>query len=280
MKVDTMRRFRFLIALVVAGCANPGPSLQSLRLGTVSECGSPIGEIGVVDIAIVIDASSSTRMPSHADIDGDGEIGRFERSEVTDPSDSILAAQVAAVRSLVRATTPHGARLSLVSYSGPTDYEDSRAGAAVVRSAVATSPAQLDQGLELVLERGSRGTSDFSAGMRRALQTLAEAPPHSQATRRVIFFLSDSADPILPQPYPLVPFPKRDSQMKTAAIRAIEAGVRIHTFALGNAVGAQAPNALTRIAGATGGVHHAVERADRLHCDLLAALDAGSAEVP
>lgn len=271
-----MRSLRFLIAIALAGCASPPPSLQSLRLADVSECGGALdSEFGEVNVAIAIDASSSTRLPSHGDIDGDG---RIAQSALPDLSDSVLSAQVAAVQSLVRAVTPSGARLSLVSYSGPTVFPNGLPVEAIVRSELTADPIELENGLDLVLRRGSGGTSNFSGGIQRALQTLIDAPPDSVDTRRYIFFLSDSADPIIPQPHPLVQFPRRDPKMRIAALRAIRAGVRIHTFALGDAANADAPNALTRIAGATGGVYHAVERADRLHCDLLAALALGGVQ--
>lgn len=274
-----MRIPRLLIAIALAGCASPAPSLQSLRLGGVSECGGvPLGEIGAVHVAIAIDASSSTRRPSQADINGDGEIGRIDRSQASDPGDSVLAAQVAAVRSLVRAVTPIGVRLSVVSYSGPTQYPVGLPIKAIVRAELTANTVELDRGLDLVLRGGSGGTSNFAGGIRRALQTLIDAPTRSANTRHLIFFLSDSAHPILPQPSPLVQYPKRDPQMKIAATRAIEEGVRIHTFALGDAVEADVPNALTRIAGATGGLYHTVERADRLHCDLIAALVVGGVQ--
>jgi len=266
-----MRNQLVVIAMVVVGCATPPP--ETLPPASASDCtGGPAGPITAVDVAIAIDASSSTRFPSQTDVDHDGKTGRYTGGVVTDRDDSLLVAQIAEIRSLVQSATPYGARFSIVTYSGPKNLPVGLPVYAIVRSELTADPAQIDHGLGLALAGGSNGTSDFTGAMRRALQTLLDAPPERPETRRFIFLLSDSPHPILPQPYPLVKYPNNDPRMKSAAIRAIEAGVRIHTFALGDAAKAESPNALTRIAGATGGRYYPVERPDRLHCDLFAAL--------
>ncbi len=270
-----MRSTIVFIAVVLAGCANPAPSLQSLPVASVSDCGgTAVDQIEALDVAIAIDSSSSTRLPSDADVDGDGNIGRLVNSVVTDTDDSLLAAQVAEVRSLVRAAAPLGVRFSIVTYSGPYDFPVGLPVYAIVQSELTADVAELENGLDSALKRGSGGTTDFAGAMRRALQTLIDTPPESPSTRRLILFLSDSPHPVLPQPYPLVRYPNHDPRMRSAAIRAIQTRVQIHTFALGAAVHADSPNALTRIAGATGGTYFPIERTDRLHCDLFAALAA------
>lgn len=274
-----MWSFILLIAIALGGCANSTPSLLDLPLRKASECGDDATEhLGSVDVAIAIDASRSTRFPSAADIDGDGEIGRVYQTVVTDREDSLLAAQVAAVRSLVRAATPLGSRFSIVTYAGQTGnmsvqrtHHVARRHA-VIQSDLTADPVELEIALARVLADGSAGGSDFAAGMRRALETLEETPPERTGTRRFILFLSNSTYPVLPQPYPLVRFPEKDHLIKVLAIRAIRAGIWIDTFGLGEAVDKPTPNTLTRIAGATGGVYTGVRDAGRLHCDLLAAL--------
>ena len=69
---------------------------------------------------------------------------------------------------------------------------------------------------------------------------------------------------------------RRDRQMKTAAKRAIDLRVVIHTFGLGAAALDEPPTTLTRIAGATGGSYTAVLDPNRLYCHLLKALHGSS----
>src|SRR5690606_2590766 len=64
------------------------------------------------DVMIVLDVSASTRYPSGIDVDGDGQVGVNPQLELipgypgdvenTDPDDSILHAEAAAARALVR----------------------------------------------------------------------------------------------------------------------------------------------------------------------------------
>ena len=84
---------------------------------------------------IVLDVSQSTQYPSGADVDGDGVVGENpaeglyapgefpEGTVCTDPDDTILAAEVAAARALVRSLSAERARVGLVTFSGAVNLD-------------------------------------------------------------------------------------------------------------------------------------------------------------
>jgi hypothetical protein len=96
------------------------------------------GEYQTFDIVFVIDTSRSTAEPSGSDIDEDGKIGRRGGSFVedylawlpflrwlplpnSDRGDSILAAELQAVRTLVDQLDPRTTRVGIVSFAGDQD---------------------------------------------------------------------------------------------------------------------------------------------------------------
>src|SRR5512145_2686503 len=89
------------------------------------------GEAQRFDVAIVLDTSRSTIEPAEADIDSDGDIGAATLLPVvssfevgcTDPGDSILAAEVAAARELLRGLDPRSTRVALVRFAGDVPGE-------------------------------------------------------------------------------------------------------------------------------------------------------------
>ncbi|MEE8475246.1 MAG: vWA domain-containing protein [Myxococcota bacterium] len=248
--------------------------------------------MGALDAVLVIDASRSTRNSSESDIDGDGEIGRFKASAMTDPDDTWLSAQVAGVRSLVHAASGPDRRFSIVSFSGRFRFglREAPAGLvlrrqAVVQSGLTEDLESLEAGLVRVLEKGSFGTTDFAAGLHKALRALSEAAPAPAASRRLILFMSTAPTPLVPGPNEKMlridPSMKHlDSKsigagvrrMKHAALSAVESGVSVHTFGLGEAAATPPPHALSQIAGSGGGSYRAVSDPALLHCYLLHAL--------
>ncbi len=267
------------IAIVLASCAGASTSgLERLPLRGVSECAlSDLDGIGPLDVAVVIDASRSTRNPTESDIDGDGVVGRFADSVMTDPDDTLLSAQVAGVRSLLHAASGPGRRFAIVSFSGrfrfgpraPPDGLVLRA-QAVVHSELTEDLGSLEVALNQILEKGSFGTTDFAAGLRKALRALSEAAPPGVPNRRIVLFLSDATTPLVPRPNEKML--RIDPLIQVAALRAIDAGVRVHTFGLGEAAAAPPPHVLSQIAGATGGTYRGVSDPVALHCYLLHAL--------
>lgn len=245
--------------------------------------GVPLGEVPAMDVAIVVDTSMSTQYPSGLDVDEDGLVGDFRHSEITDPDDSWLALQVSAVRRLLGELMPRGVRFAIVSYAGQKDYplEDSRNqyvprddGRILVE--LSGDPAQLDVALDRILKAGSDGNTSFAPAMKLALRAVTPDPdntdpdPRTGPVLRRVLFLSDSPTPVRRAPDERLE--RLDSRMKIEAERAIEAGVPIHTFAIGDAARASPPHSLDQIAGATGGVFRAVRDAQYLHCHLLGVL--------
>ena len=85
------------------------------------------------DVMLVIDVSQSTREPSGADVDGDGDLGFDPQLELvepgkyaddvrcTDPDDSILHAEVVAATALLDTLESDRVRVGVVSFAGEMD---------------------------------------------------------------------------------------------------------------------------------------------------------------
>jgi len=286
---DVMLRKRagILCCALLLACAGPPPRAADLPLRDPAACQLEIGAIRALDVAVAIDASRSTSRPSGSDIDLDGQVGSLLDAGSSDPLDSVLAAEVAGVRSLMHALAGADVRFSIVTLTGRSHaprftqplgrivrWEQGR-----IRTPMTDDPRDLERGLDEALATGGAGLTDFAAAMNLAIRTLEEAPEPAASRRQVVLFLSDSATPMVAAPT-RYPYPyltsgavdRFDPLMKQEAQRAIRHGVSFHAFALGPATGDQPPHPLTRIAGATGGSFRSVEDPTRLHCELLAEL--------
>jgi Mg-chelatase subunit ChlD len=284
-----MRWAPILAATSLVGCASAQPGIDALPTRSLDECNTRDFEVKqALDVAIVIDTSGSTAEPSGVDIDGDGIVGEFRDAVMTDRADSLLAAQVAGIRSVVAVSGLHDLRLSIVSFSGKDRFDDpvsaERFPDAILREELTSDPRELEAALDRVLRGGSRGTSNFAAAMRRSLEALdvgwRSAP--ADGRKRVVLMLADSPTPILPGPTqylyrtpegdPHGSVVRTDPHMAVAAKRAIRSHVVFNTFGLGEAADADPPHMLSRIAGATGGQYYAVKDPTELHCELMSAL--------
>jgi hypothetical protein len=278
-----MRRSTVLTGIVIAICgslisAPSRPGLESSPARDIAECRPPAAEtIGSVDAAFAIDTSRSTVNPSGFDVNGNGRVGDLELSEMTDPGDSLLAAEIAGIRSLLLETAELDVRFSIVTFSGsydPTPRQRTkhivRDCDAAVRSKLTDDVGALEDALERVLGRGSTGYTDFAAGMRQAVRTLADEPPPTRSSRRFVLFISDSTTPILIGGNERIL--RLDPLMEEVAREAIDSRIVFNTFGLGEAAGAAPPHTLSRIATATGGTYRAVEDPTKLACHLLDSL--------
>ena len=162
------------------------------------------GEGPRLDVAIVLDISRSTGESTGVDLDGDGVLGRpvlaregpifTERN--SDPDDSVLAAEVAAARLLMRGLDPQRTRLAVVTFSGEASNGSATrklAGAADTIVPLTFDYARVDAVLVGVAGSKPYGNTDMAAGLDQATLELA---PDADAEKIVIFFTD--GQPTLP----------------------------------------------------------------------------------
>ncbi len=205
------------------------------------------------DALLVIDVSGSTRWPSGADVDADGETGFDPHYELlppgtypdevvcTDPDDTILHAAIRAAERLVGDLDPGQVRVGVITFSGDVDRDtglrlDPAQADAWLEVPLTRDYARVRQALQRILAKGSHGGTNFAAGVKLAITELAGlsgAKSVAQPGRRgVILFLTDGT--------PTLPFGtsfREDEGDTEAALNwarvAHEAGITIHTYALG-----------------------------------------------
>ena len=231
-----------------------------VRGHAAASAGTPLA----YDVLLVLDASGSTEEPAGSDIDGDGETGFNPRNELlepgaypetlrnTDPGDSILAAEVAAARTLLATLDPARVRVGVVSFSGEMDPMTGRRLRFDQQDAWVEAPLTHDfdavrAQLDAILARGPFGGTNFAAGLRLAVTELSGLPGARSQPRagaaRVVLFLTDGV-PTFPIDSGATTEPGDVEVAVTAARLARKAGVRVNTYALG-------PKALTEPLAAT-----------------------------
>jgi hypothetical protein len=206
------------------------------------------GEMRRFDVVLVLDTSRSTIDPTGADINGNGIVGKPYLGRIgsifdvgsTDPGDSILAAEVAAARQLLRGFDPRSTRVGVVVFSG--DPPDTQGGLflrgqrspAVTLEALTNDYARVAQALDDILARDPEGSTHMAAGVDQATiellglrGALSSTDPRSE---KVVLFFTDG-QPTLPYG----PGFEADNvrAVLRAANRADRAEIRIHSFAIG-----------------------------------------------
>jgi Mg-chelatase subunit ChlD len=270
-----------LFMLTVIGCAAPIVPANNVVVDTdVRDCSPGIFDaVGPLDVAIVIDTSQSTRRPTGFDIDGDGRVREYRRHEVVDRDDSRLAAEIAAVRSLLRSAEGRDIRFSIVTFSGTTiartvgrnqllvSNRDSK-----VRAGLSEDIQELKSIVTEVFKRGSDRKTIFSAGMQRATRSLLESRSQldGQARRRVVLSMSDARRPNSVDAGGSIE--DLDPRMKSAAVVAQRNRIVFNTFGLSPDSRQWRDQALGQIAGATGGTYHPIEDPRQLYCHLASSL--------
>jgi hypothetical protein len=208
-------------------------TVQTLPLAMIEVAGSTgAGRLHFHDVAIVIDLSASTRLRSGVDVNENGVVGKASpeiREDYwgaaspellcDDPGDTIAAAEIAAVRRLLKLLNAERTRVALIAFGDRAE---------TVAKLDATRPqvnAALD---ELDKRHGWYGGTNYAAALDAAREALLSAPDDGKAGRkRSILFLSDGY-PTLPPPEP------NPGRAAIAAARAAgQKEVRIHSFALG-----------------------------------------------
>jgi hypothetical protein len=206
------------------------------------------GEFRRYDVAVVIDTSGSTTAPTGVDVDGNGTIGRPRLGALgglldlgsTDPGDSILAAEIAAARSLLRGLDPRNTRVALITFAGEPIggggmFDSGRVrDASITEEPLTSDYGRLDRALTRVRARGPRGMTHIAAGVDQATIELlglrgglSEADPSSE---KIVLFFTDG-QPTLP--YNQGSEAENNRAVLRAAQRARRAGIRIHSFAIG-----------------------------------------------
>jgi Mg-chelatase subunit ChlD len=213
----------------------------------VAGLATPEGSSGTYEIVLVLDASASTHGFSEADVNGDGRL-----DDTWQGPDSIYQAQIRAAREFVAALgrLPYNRggqriRVAVVSFAGDEDAASERfdpSPAALLRLSrldaeervpLSADYARVDRELDRLASREPTGSTDFAAGVGRALATLGvltsdatSEDPHSGA-QKAILFLTDGK--------PQLPVERKTAERAAlyASRLAGEAGVRIHTYSLG-----------------------------------------------
>ena len=255
------RGVRLLIERPVGGSLVESKMHMAELRGTASSTG---GRPSSFDVMIAIDVSQSTKAPSGADVDEDGEIGENpheglylpgeypEEVWCTDADDTILAAEVKAARALLESVDSKRVRVGLLTFSGQVDLKTGRQISRNQRDATLEVPltqdyARVRRVLDKVVARPPRGATNFAAGIRLATQELAglsgAASSPRPGAKKVILFLTDGF-PTFPAGQATVLDPGDLEAAVNAARVAQKAGIRINTYALGN-------QALTRPIAAT-----------------------------
>jgi hypothetical protein len=232
------------------------------------------GRLPRFDVAIVLDTSRSTTDPSGSDINGNGVIGQqnteMKRSIFaaanTDPGDSILAAEVAAAREIVRGLDPRSTRVTLIAFAGePPGAGGDAFGRTPQPPAVTLEPltselGRIDAALDELLAADPLGSTHMAAGVDQATAELTglsggHSIPHPDRDK-VVFFFTDG-QPTLPHG----PGSEADNvrSVLLAADRAHRAGIRIHSFAIG-ADALEGPLAVVELARRTNGYFTPIRR--------------------
>lgn len=213
--------------------------------------------IPLIDLFIVIDSSGSTGRPSGVDVNGNGIIGRRTEemivfgimigSKITDPGDSVLAAEVQAAKNLLRQLDPKTTRVGVVNFSGDflpgTGYDGSRTFMvnpatpdAFLVQPLTSDFSRVNRALDRVYLDGAYGGTNISEGIRISITELTGAKNsisnYRTDTKKIIVLLSDGV-PTFPVGSASISDPEDKSLAISAARIAKVADIKIHTFALG-----------------------------------------------
>ena len=200
------------------------------------------GEFQTFDIVFVIDTSESTSAPSGAAVDGDGQVGERRGGRylgifgkllplpTSDKGDSVLAAEVAAVRVMLEQLDPRTTRVGIVAFAGDQDPFTPDAYTMVP---LTTDYARARAGLQDILSDGPRGMTNIASAVTLATVELMGTPSAYSEVRpnakRSMMFLTDGVPTL-----PIDASKMQNARMAIQkAVRASNYRIRIDTFAIG-----------------------------------------------
>jgi hypothetical protein len=175
------------------------------------------GTLPRFDVAFVIDTSGSTQEASGADVNGDGRVAKARRvaigslfgERITDSGDSILAAEIAAARQLLRSFDPRSTRVAVVTFAGSPPQKTASLlrgrsrPAAVVRQPLTTDSTRVEDALRAILDEAPAGATHMAAGLDLATTELSGGPgalsEPEPGRERIVLFFTDGR-PTLPHP--------------------------------------------------------------------------------
>jgi hypothetical protein len=200
------------------------------------------GKLRRFDVVMVLDTSRSTIDPSGTDIDGDGRVGRQRLGRLgsifnsggTDPGDSILAAEVAAARTLLNGLDSRSTRVGLVTFAGYPPGYGRGAQPAYTLEPLTDDFGRIEHSLDFVLGQAPEGSTHMAAGVDQATIELlglrGSASRTDPDSDKIVFFFTDGQ--------PTLPYgPEAQSDNVRAVLRAANragrGNIRIHSFAIG-----------------------------------------------
>jgi hypothetical protein len=227
------------------------------------------GELETFDLMFVLDQSESTAESAGSDVDGDGEVGgricegALAWLESLDallgkcrPSnaDTVLSAELQAVRTLLGQLDPRATQIGVVTFSGDGDSSTPDAYVAVP---LTSDYAQVERALEAIEKEGALGHTNMLAGVQLAtLELVGAGRAYStprRGARKIAMLLSDGL-PTLPI---LESLDENRRLTIAAAATAREFGIRFDVYGIG-ADALSEPEVLLEIARATSGTFSAV----------------------
>jgi hypothetical protein len=227
------------------------------------------GEAAAFDALFVIDKSDSTAEASGSDVNRDGVaddrlctnvnrfIGVFARAvNLCDPTgDSILAAEAAAVRTLLRQLDPQKTRVGVVAFGGD-DLPNTPD--AFVAAPLTSNYPLVERALDAIVARGPQGRTNIEAAVEVSTRELVASRSIYNSLKekpaQVMLFLSDGV-PTLPVEGSI---PQNRRLAVAAAERAAKLDIRMDTFGIGEEAVDQ-PETLAQMAALTSGAFTPVE---------------------
>lgn len=203
------------------------------------------------DVVFLIDNSKPTEKPSGYDANGDGKVTGRLRFKKRNP-DSILAAEVAALKTLLDKFDSRRTRVGVTVFSGAAG--GAGGDQAWVEVEMTHDFDRVRRGLEEILEMGPYGTSNVAAGLRVArLEVLKrERKKKRRAKRHTILLTTGIVNAGGQSGY------KSSTRAIKAAANLGRSGVRVHTYVLGPRAKKRSRTA-AEIAQKSGGTYHRVE---------------------